>query len=128
MNNQRNAAPVAKRRSFNNLQRKVRNDCGMTIGLTVSICFLLVVLSGAFLTFSLITFGSNEVRNAVDAGTLNLGQQVFTLGTGIQGADEQQYADLADWQGRFTLTNINRVWGKALLAAINVRAMQVEST
>jgi hypothetical protein len=68
--------------------------------------------------------GAKEISNAVDAGTLNVGKKSFEVKVGAQSLDEKmQFKDLEDSQGQFGLTNINRVWGKALLSAANVAAM-----
>ncbi len=65
--------------------------------------------------------GSRETRNATDAGALNVGKKSLTVTVKSQGGDEDQYKDVADANGEFGLTNIDRVWGKALWTAINAQ-------
>jgi hypothetical protein len=77
----------------------------------------------AFFQLSLYFFGADDTRNVTDSATLNVGQKALTICTTAQNSIEHQFDDVADSKGNFNLTNINRVWGKALLAALNVSAM-----
>ncbi len=102
---------------------KTRRRRGAALGL-VAVCGLVLALI-IFGAFFLLLFlgGAKETSNAVDAGALNVGKRSFEIKVEAQTPDEHQFGDLADSQDRFGLTNINRVWGKALLAAANVTAM-----
>lgn len=101
-----------------------RNARGAMLGFIVSGTFFFVVLAIAIVQISMLVSGSREVANAVDSGTLNAGKKAVQLTTGTQGFDESQFSDLKDDDGEFGLTNINRVWGKALLARMNAKAMK----
>ncbi len=65
--------------------------------------------------------GSRETRNATDAGALNVGKKSLTVTVKSQGGDEDQYNDVTDANNEFGLTNIDRVWGKALMVAMNAQ-------
>jgi hypothetical protein len=100
-----------------------RNTRGAATALVVALSFVLTMLVVAFFQIALYFNGSDDTSNATDAGALNVAQQALTISTTAQTPDEHQFDDVADSNGNFTLTNINRVWGKALLAALNVSAM-----
>ena len=101
----------------------LRQKRAATMGLVVVCGLVLTIVIAA--AFSLLMYfgGAKEISNAVDAGSLNVGKRSFEIKVTAQSPDEQQYADVADSQNSFGLTNIDRVWGKALLAAANVEAM-----
>lgn len=97
---------------------------GAVLGLVAVLALALVMIAVAFFVISLYLGGGREVRNATDAGALNVGRKVLGLRTITQSDDEAQYKDVSDAQFQFGLTNINRVWGKALLAAANAQEIQ----
>lgn len=70
--------------------------------------------------------GSQELRNSVDAGTLNVGKEAVNLKTTASTSQEQEFSDVADKKGEFGITNINRVLGKSFLMNANAQAMDSE--
>jgi hypothetical protein len=100
-----------------------RNARGATAALVIALTFVLTVISVAFFQLSLYFFGADDARNVTDSGALNVGQKALTISTRAMNSIEHQFDDVADSKGNFNLTNINRVWGKALLASLNVSAM-----
>lgn len=104
-------------------QRTGHNKIGSTLALGLLLAFFLVILGIGFFCFSLYFGGARETKNAVDAGALNVGRKVLTINVSLSGDPTQQfYRDVTDSNGNINLTNINRVWGKALMVAINVDA------
>lgn len=101
----------------------LRKRHGASLGLVAVLALVLALVGGAFFVLSLIFGGSREVRNAVDAGALNVGKKSLTLTVKSQGGDEDQFDDVTDINNEFGLANINRVWGKALWAGINASAI-----
>jgi len=99
----------------------LRNRKGAALGLAAALAFALVLLALAFFMVSLYFGGSRETRNATDAGALNVGKKCLTITTKSQGGDEDQFKDVADNNGEFGLSNIDRVWGKALFVAMNAQ-------
>jgi hypothetical protein len=101
-----------------------RDRKGALLGLVAVLALALVMIAMAFFIISLYLGGGREVRNATDAGALNVGRKVLGLTTIPQSGDETQYLDVSDAQFQFGLTNVNRVWGKALLAATNAEEIK----
>jgi hypothetical protein len=104
--------------------KTLNRNLGAALGLVAALALVLAIIGAAFFGLSLIFGGSREVRNAVDAGALNVGKKSLTLTVRSNGGDEDQFSDVADVNGEFGLANINRVWGKALWAGINASATQ----
>ncbi len=99
--------------------RRIRNKSGMSLVLVaVSAGFLIIFIFLAF-NFLVLNSGSREVRNAVDAGALNVSKQVGTLKVGI----EPSFSDVADKGGLVGMSNVNRVWGKAYMINANAEAI-----
>ena len=103
-----------------------------------------MVLGIGFLLFTFYLGGQNEVQNAVDAGVLNLGRQILDdkskIAVKLSSSDVQQcFNDVTNdialnpnsttpsLDGEITLRRINRVWGEALLIAINADASKTGS-
>lgn len=108
------------------LQRfNLRSRRAATMGLVIVLSFVLVLLVLAFFYFGLSFGASQETRNAVDAGALNVGKEVLslTISPDKSKPGEDQFEDVADTQGKFGLTNINRAMAKALLVNLNLQAM-----
>ncbi len=103
--------------------KKVNRQRGATTGLVAVLSLVLVMLSLAFFQLLLYFGGADETRNATDAGALGVGQEALKTATKAESSAEHQFDDVADANGNFSLTNINRVWGKALLANLNANAM-----
>lgn len=100
-----------------------RNARGAVLGLAVILSVVMLILIGAFFKLSLLFGVADETRNATDAGALNAGKHSFDLNVAASSNDEHQFDDVADANKKFNLTNINRVWAKAMLANANVAAM-----
>jgi hypothetical protein len=105
----------------------IRNKKGATLGLVAALAFVLILIAMALFSLTMLLGGSRETRDAVDSGALNVGKQALSITVSPNSADEQQFLDVADSNGNFGLKNINRVWGQAMLAAINATAMQAEA-
>jgi hypothetical protein len=103
--------------------KAIRNAHGATTGLVVALLFVFTTIIVGFFQISLYFFGADDTRNATDSGALKVGQKSLTISTTAQNSIEHQFDDVADSKGNFNLTNINRVWGKAMLASLNVAAM-----
>lgn len=99
-----------------------RNQNGAALGLVIVLTLVMSMLVLAFFRLTLCFGGADETRNATDAGALNAGKQSFVFNVRANSPDEHQFDDVADKNGNFNLTNINRVWAKAMLANINVAA------
>jgi len=72
--------------------------------------------------YCILTGSSREVRNGVDAAVLNLSKRVCN----VKVVPNASYTDVADSNGQISMTNINRVWGKAYLINANVDEMKLE--
>lgn len=103
-----------------------------SIAMGAVLALALVVLGVGFLVFSLYMGGQSETKNAVDAGTLNVGKQVLdNVSVNLTAdANQQCFKDLTNDtidgselpDGKINLRRINRVWAKALLMTINAEA------
>lgn len=102
------------------LKNLSRSQRGQAMPLVVA-C-LLVLTMGAFaaMQFGVLTGGSLQVRNAVDAGALAIAARA----TDVPVPPSAAYSDVANSSGQITLTNINRVIGKAFLINLNAQSMQ----
>ncbi|HEY9785206.1 MAG TPA: hypothetical protein V6D17_07375 [Candidatus Obscuribacterales bacterium] len=100
-----------------------RSERGISLILSCVCAALFIALIYIAFHYSTLTAGSQQVRNAVDAATLNVSKRVVDLGTPPQPI----FKDCADSSGSIRLTNINRVWGKAYLINANVEAMERDS-
>ena len=116
-------------------KRKLREASGGAIALSTALAFALAILGIGFIALVLIMGAENETRNAVDSGVLNVGKQALD-DIKVQSAgslDPTSWAfattsDTADASvmpdGNMSLRRINRLWGAALLIAINADAAQ----
>ncbi len=105
--------------------RKHRHHCrktqlGATSAMVAACAFVLVLVIVAVIQVSMKLSSSQMVRNSVDAGVLNIATHVPDLKSGAGGA---VFGDCNDITGAVGLTNINRVWGKALLINANAEEM-----
>lgn len=108
--------------------RVSRSSKGSTLALIITCCVLLVALMFGIYELSMLFGGGQEIRNSVDSGALNVGQQTLSFKTSAQDNDEHQFDDVADSKGEFSLSNINRVWGKVLLVYLNASSMNRRNT
>jgi hypothetical protein len=102
--------------------RGARTAAGASLILVIFCALGLIALVWGVFQLYLVLGGSREVRNAVDAGALNLSKRVFELRVPTDGV----YGDVADSNGQIGMSNINRVWGKAYLINANVQQMQAD--
>jgi len=99
-----------------------RTKKGASLALVAAFAIVLGLVLWATFNLTYIFGGSQQVRNAVDAGALSTAQKVLT----VTAKPGENYADVADTSGNITLSNINRTWGKALLVNANVQSMMTE--
>lgn len=99
-----------------------RSTRGASLFLIALAAFLLAYLIYLGFQYCLLTGGSREVRNGVDASVLNLSKRVCEVRVSPGAA----YRDVADSAGTISMTNINRLWGKAYLINANVDEMKHE--
>lgn len=83
--------------------------------------FLLAGLIYLGFQYALLTGGSREVRNGVDAAVLNLSKRICDVRV-----SPSSYTDCADTSGFVGISNINRVWGKAYLINANADEMSLD--
>lgn len=117
------------------VRQRNRNQKGGAIAFGVVLAFVLVVLGSGFVLISMFMGGQKEVKNAVDAGTLNVGKQSLDNVTvdldatpGQKCFDDVTTNDESpvNRDGKVSLRRINRVWGKAMMIAINAAAAQAD--
>ncbi len=100
-----------------------RNGKGVTLAVVAIFALLLAILIYGLTQLSMFLGGGREMRNAVDAGTLNVGKKVLTndsLKIALQSFGAQsRFADIADQGGKISLGNVNRMWGEVLLMEAN---------
>lgn len=101
-------------------RRRRRNATGASVILVAVCAILLIAAIWCAFHFSMLEGGSTEVRNVVDAATLNVSKQAVF----IKVPPGPSYHELADSSGGIGLANINRVWGKAYLINANMQSMQ----
>lgn len=105
-------------------QRKnARSQRGASLLLIIFCAILLGFLIFAGFNYAMMMGGSRQVRNSVDASVLNIAK-MSALASKVQ--TNAFYKDCADSQGQIGMSNINRVWGKALLINANLEAMEKE--
>jgi len=118
-------------------RKSKRANRGSIIVLATVLALTIVVLGGGFLFFELFMGAQKETKNAVDAGVLNVAKQVLDKSNAqvsvmLPGGptscfwdvtcDEPASYNLGD--GIINLKRVNRMWGKAMLIAINAAAAQ----
>ncbi len=108
---------------------KISRNRGATTGLVAVCAFVLVMLVTAFVQLTLYIGGGREMRNAIDAGALNVAKKACTdknLKTTLSPGVQSQFEDVLDKHHEVGLGNINAIWGKALLAEANAQAMAAD--
>ncbi len=101
-------------------KRARRRQSGASLLLIIACAFGLVLLIYGLFQLTMIMGGSRQVRNAVDAGALNVSKKMME----IRVPTDPKYADVADTNGKFGMSNVNRLWGKAYLINANLEEMQ----
>lgn len=99
---------------------KKRNSKGASIFLIIGVAVLLAFLVFLGFQYMLLTGGSREVRNGVDASVLNVAKNVI----GVKVSVPPEFVDCADSSGTVGMSTINRVWGKAYLISANAEEMK----
>jgi hypothetical protein len=100
---------------------------GSTLAFGAVLAVVLVILGIGFLLIVMYMGAGNELKNAVDAGALNLGKKsVDEVTVSIDSSnffyDVTNDGDVNQNDGKVNLRRINRVWAKALAVAINADA------
>lgn len=114
--------------------QKSRLSKGGALVVVLISALVLVILGVGFIFFSKIFGGGREMQNAVDSGSLNAAKTALLRpGTDANTGDRNETQFLGfENQGNnapdFSLGNINRVWGQALLVSLNYKAMQAEGS
>lgn len=103
-----------------------RNQSGATMGIIVACSVILAILVVGLFQVTMIFGGSQELRNSVDAGALNVGKEAVLLKTETQNGAEKQFDDCLDKKGEIGLTNINRILAKSFLVNANQHAMNAK--
>jgi hypothetical protein len=110
-------------------KNQLQRDKGSAIAFSAVLALILVLLGVAFVVISMYMGGGKEIKNAVDAGALNVGRKVLDeeiVSVNLSAdANQQFFRDVTDTgtvDGKVTLRNINRVWAKALFVALNADA------
>jgi hypothetical protein len=103
---------------------------GAALGLSIVLAFFLLAMLLGLFWLSMYFGGSREAKTAGDAGALNVGKQTATFQVALQPGDElTNFVDVTNnGDSQVSLTNINRVWAKAMLVAINGAQMQTDGT
>ena len=101
-----------------------RKESASTLAI-VAMCALLIILAivGGF-RLSVYLSSNQEMKNSVDAGSLNVAKRVFEIKTDPD--QDADYSDVADSQHSISLANINRVWGKAYLVNANAESIAAQ--
>lgn len=98
-----------------------RKISGSTLGI-VAVCALIIIIAiVAGFRLSVWLASSQEMKNSVDAGALNVAKRVFEIKN--DPGQNEGFDDVADSQKAIGLSNINRVWGKAYLVNANAEAL-----
>jgi hypothetical protein len=100
--------------------RKLGSQKGQSMPLVVVCALVLVICGVAAMQIGVVLNGSQQVRNAVDAGALN----TVTRAPDIKVAPTATLGDVADTSGQLGVTNINRAIGKTLLINLNAESMK----
>lgn len=99
---------------------QLRNQNASALALTLACCLVLILVCFGFLTLALIIGGEQELNTATKSGALNVAQLMLQQSTPATG----QFADVADQNGNITLANVNMVYAKALMIALNGQDIQ----
>lgn len=108
------------------IYQTLRKERGSSFGIVATSALLIILAIVSVFRLSVYLGSSQEMKNSVDAGALNVAKRVFELKTsGTVSSSKQSlgYDDVVDSQHTIGLANINRVWGKAYLVNANAQAM-----
>lgn len=120
--NQRQQLNQCKQLNQRQHQKGIRQARGAALGLVIVSAFLLVACILGLFQLSMLMGGSRQVRNAVDAGVLNISKRIVEVKIPVT----EKFTDVADSTGSVSLSNVNRIWGKAYLINANAEAMKAD--
>jgi hypothetical protein len=100
--------------------RTIRSQRAASLILVIACGFGLMALIYGLFSLAMFLGGSRQVRNAADAGALNVSRKMMD----IRVPTDPKYADVADTNGKVGMSNVNRLWGKAYLINANLEEMQ----
>jgi hypothetical protein len=113
--------------------RSRKRKLGSALALGAALAFAFIVICVGLFYISMYFGGERETKNANDSGALNVGKKTATFAVQLQGGDEQQFNDVAENGTSLptpvtpgtdvSLRNVNRIWAKAFLIALNSEAM-----
>ncbi len=113
-----------------------RTQTGSVMAIAAGLSFTLVILGVGFFFFTMYMGAQKETKNAVDAGTLNVGRRalkdisvtVNPLGRYGDITSDKVNNKITDCDSQMNLRRINRMWAKAMLFKINALAAQNDGT
>jgi len=106
------------------------------MAIAAGLAFTLVMLGVGFFFFTMYMGAQKETKNAVDAGTLNVGKKALDE-VSVQVTPLNQFFDITsdkvnnnptDCDGRINLRRLNRMWAKAMLYKVNALGAQSDGT
>lgn len=109
-----------------------RTETGSVMGIAAGLSFTLVILGVGFFFFTMYMGAQKETKNAVDAGTLNVGRKALS-DVSVKILPTNQFFDVTsdkvdnkptNCDGDINLRRINRLWAKAMLYKINAMGAQ----
>lgn len=98
----------------------IRSRSGQSMPLVVVCALILIICAVAAINIGMVLSGSQQVRNAVDAGALNIAAHAVD----VKLQPPLTLSDVADSTGQIGMTNINRAIGKTFLINLNAESMQ----
>ncbi len=118
---------------------KWRNSKGSITALSAALAGVLVLLGVGFFFFCLYMDAQKETKNAIDAGTLNVGKKAlddpFELippvgdkGCFFDVTSDGIKNDITDCNGKMNLRRVNRMWAEAMLFKINAMGADADGT
>ncbi len=115
------------------MMRTRKRKRGSALALAAALAFAFIVICVGLFYISMYFGGERETKNATDSGALNVGKQTATFSVKLGGGDQQQFTDVAENGTTMptpltpgtdvSLRNVNRIWAKAFLCALNAEAM-----
>lgn len=112
--------------------RLVRRESGSILALTSALGLALVVLGVGFFFFVMYMNAQKETKNAIDAGTLNVGRKALdeisvpVTNTSFFDVCKDPPNNSPIPNPTINLRRINRIWAEAMLYKINALAQQAE--
>lgn len=114
---------------------KLRRRRGATLGLVAVVVLVIAILGFGFFFLSKIMGGGREVANATDAGALNVAKRALmepsttvAVNSEFDGLGVDKTTGVPNQGREFNLLAYNRAVGRAMLIALNARAIGPAST